>query len=327
MKKRFIIFITIAFVSLLFLEFFLRIAGFKPKKYLISGESSISIYDSELGWRLKTGKHLINSINGSGDSYKITIEKNGSRRTGEILYENKSIIVIGGSFSQGSGVPDEESYAFKLRKFLPNFNIYNFGQPGYSTIQSLLLLKKEIKKINKPKIVIYGFIDHHIQRNIARSEWLDVLLQYSNKNNDFKPSIPFGLIDENQNLVIKPLIGHATFPLRESSSLIAAIEKVYMKQITRKRKKDRFKVLYKSIDEINKISKSNNSKLFVVNLSLNKKRSDKKLNEYLKKNKISYIDCRTPSFKKYKIKNDYHPNFLGHQFYSKCIYEKLRKHI
>ena len=327
MKKRFIIFITIAFVSLLLLEFFLRIAGFKPKKYLTSGESSISNYDSKLGWRLKTGKYLINSNDGSGKSYKVTIEKNGSRKTGEILNINKSIIIIGGSFSQGSGVSDEETYAFKLKKNLPNFNIYNFGQPGYGTIQSLLLLKEEIKRINKPEIIIYGFIDHHIQRNIARSEWLDVLLKYSNKNNDFKPSIPFGIIDKNQNLIIKPLMGHATFPLREFSSLIAAIEKVYMKQITRQRKKDQFKVLYKSIDEINTISKSNKSKLFIVNLSLNKKRSDEKLNKYLKKNKISYIDCRAPNFKKYKIKNDYHPNFLGHEFYSKCIFKELKKYI
>ena len=325
MKKRFIIFITITFISLLFLEFFLRVAGFKPKKYLTSGESSITDYDSKLGWRLKIGTHLIKPINKLGKSYKITIEENRSRKTGEILKINKSIIIIGGSFSQGSGVSDEETYAFKLKKLLPNFNIYNFGQPGYGTIQSLLLLKEEIKKINEPKIVVYGFIDHHIQRNIARSEWLDVLLKYSKKNNNFKPSIPYGIIDKSENLVIKPLIGHATFPFREFSSLVAVLEKVYMKQTTRQRKKDQFLVLYKSIDEINKITKANNSKLFVVNLSLNKKRSDKKLSVYLTKNKISYIDCRVPSFEKYKIKNDYHPNSLGHEFYSECIYKELSK--
>lgn len=325
MKKKFIVLTTIALTCLLLLEIFLRIAGFKPWKNFENNQNSTSTYHKKLGWKLKEGKYFINSINNSGEYTKVTIMNDGSRKTGKTLNVNKNIIVIGGSFSHGSGVSDEDTYAYKLGKIMTNFNIYNFGQPGYGTIQSLLLLKEEIQKIKKTEFIIYGFIDHHIQRNIARSEWLNILLKASSKNNKFKPSIPYGIIDKNQNLIIKPLLAHATFPLRKNSSLITVIEKIYMKQTTRQRKKFQLQVLFKSIDEINKIAKSNDSKLFVVNLSLNKKRSDKKLSNYLTENRISYIDCRPPNFKEYKIKNDYHPNLLGHEFYSKCIFKEITK--
>ena len=66
-------------------------------------------------------------------------------------------MVIGGSFSLGWGVNDEDTFSSKLQKKYTNFKVYNFGQGGYGSVQSLLLLertntKNEITKIGHLRI-------------------------------------------------------------------------------------------------------------------------------------------------------------------------------
>lgn len=319
MRKKIIFYFLLFLISIFILESLLRLAGFKPWKSEFKDHQSIFEFDSKLGWISKEGEYLINSSD-SAKMNKFTIEKRSNRSSGKPKENTrKEVVLIGGSFTQGAGVSDEETFAHHLQILLPKHKILNFGQAGYSTIQSFLLLNRILKPNDKKSVVIYGFITHHLRRNVARGEWLEILQKSTNTGFTRKPSIPFGVIDKRDNLIIKPRTSYLTLPLREKSSLITVVEKVYMKQTTRYRKKYQKKVFLKTVLEMRAIAKKNNNEFIVVNLGLDKKDQDDFLIEMSKKNKLNYLDCRTPDFEPFKLKNEYHPNNVGHKHFSKCI--------
>ena len=58
--------------------------------------------------------------------------------------------------------------------------------------------------MKSPKLVIYGFIEHHEYRNVARSEWLHVLELFSWKGHE---KTPYGTIGKNNKLRPKIVVG------------------------------------------------------------------------------------------------------------------------
>ena len=234
-KKIITIFFALV-ISLLATEVLLRIFGAGPWKNVIINDSvngkQIYISDSTLGWIAKEGSYLLHPADPKGKQFRTTIGKEGQRKTGENNGGvDGQILVIGGSFSQGWGVNDEDTFSSKLQKKYTNFKVYNFGQGGYGSVQSFLLLEKQIPKMKSPKLVIYGFIEHHEYRNTARSQWLRTLAKYSRRGH---VNTPYGLIGKNNQLIIKPPIGYINLPLREVSALITIFEKAYMKNISTK---------------------------------------------------------------------------------------------
>ena len=326
MRKKILFCFLIIIISLVILELFLRLVGFEAWKTNRNSHETIFEFNSKLGWISKQGNYLIPSISNTKKINKFTIEKSSNRYSGKPKQNKlKKIILIGGSFTQGAGVSDDETFAYQLQSLLPNHKILNFGQAGYGSIQSLLLLEQIIKQTNKTNIVIYGFINHHLRRNVARGEWLEILQKSTNSGFSRKPSIPYGVIDKQNNLKINPRTSYLTLPFRENSALITIVEKIYMKQTTRFRKKHQQEVLLKSLIQMNKIAKKNKSNFVFVNLDLDKSKSDKILIKMSEENKLHYVDCRTPEFEKFKLKDEYHPSKLGHRYYSKCINDFLRE--
>lgn len=331
MKKIYIFkllsFLILFVVTLFFLEIFLRLSGVKPWSSNPNKEKSIFLYNSKLGWKAKKGTYQMLPNKITGGETKITINEKGDRFSGKKNIDKKSekVIFVGGSFTQGWGLNDLETYPAKFQKKYNNFRVYNYGQAGYGSTQSLLLLEQEIKNIQSSKLIIYGFMDHHLERNVARGEWLGVLLKYSNNGFDQKPKVPYATIDKNKNLKIHPPIGYITLPFREISSLVTTIEKIYMKQTTRHRKKIQQEVLNKIISRMSKISKSLDSNFIVVNLSSNDKASDIVLRNYLNKNKINYVDCRIELKDKYLVPGEHHPSKKAHTFYNNCLIDYILK--
>lgn len=327
MRKKIIFYFLLFFISIFILESLFRIAGFKPWKSEIKNHESIFKFNSRLGWISKEGKYLITSSD-KAKINKFTIEKDSNRSSGKPKDRTlKEIILVGGSFTQGAGVSDDETFAYQLQLLLPKHKILNFGQAGYGTLQSFLLLNQILENNSKKSIVIYGFITHHLRRNVARGEWLEILQKSTNTGFSQKPSIPFGVIGKNDDLIIKPRTSYLTLPLREKSSLITTIEKVYMKQTTRHRKKYQKKVFLKTVLKMKAIAEKNNNEFIVVNLGLDKKDQDDFLIEISEKNKFNYLDCRTPDFYSFKLKNEYHPNNIGHKHFSICISNFLKKKL
>ena len=118
-------------------EVLLRIFGIGPWKNVLINDSvtgrEIYTPDSTLGWIAKEGNYLLHPSNPKGNQFHLTIEKDGQRKTGE---NNEGVdgefLVIGGSFSQGWGVNDEDTFSSKLQK-----KHNNFKKKGYPLIQTV----------------------------------------------------------------------------------------------------------------------------------------------------------------------------------------------
>ena len=332
-KKIITIFFAVV-ISLLTTEILLRIFGIGPWKNVFINDSvngkQIYTSDSTLGWRAKEGNFLFYPANAKNKQFHISIKKDGQRKTGK---NNESIdgeiLVIGGSFSLGWGVNDEDTFSSKLQKKYNNFKVYNFGQAGYGSVQSLLLLEEKIPKMKSPKLAIYGFIEHHEYRNTARGQWLRTLAKYSRLGT---VKTPYALIEKNNKLIIHPPIGYINLPLRESSALITLFEKAYMKNISTKgfprdsqRKKQQKLVTEEIILQMKEISNKFGADFVLVILDWSNNLTIDQYEIFFRENKIKFVNCKIPLVDEMVLLDDYHPSEKAHTYYKDCLVDYIKK--
>ena len=129
-------------VTLLFLELILRLTGNEPFKHL-NTTSPMPIFkeDNKLGWDTKPGNFLMKINNNEKVNYKIL--NDGSRYSGYISDNSiKKILLVGGSFTLGQAINDEDTLSYFIQDNLEDYEIKNFGVSGYGTYQSYIKLKK-----------------------------------------------------------------------------------------------------------------------------------------------------------------------------------------
>ena len=304
-------------LTIIVLEFFLRLAGHVPFKYFNSNSPHPSIYkvDKKLGWTSKKGIHSSNIDNNNIISYKFL--EDGSRYTGFDLKKNlskKKIILIGGSFTLGEAINDGETLAYHLQKNLNDYEIKNFGVGGYGTYQSYLKLLNIFDTIENIDYVIYPFIDHHEIRNIGDASWLEFISKHARA----PVHMPYVKLDKKNNIVEYSPIKYLVLPLSNYSVLITKIQKKIMRMYLFSKNKDMKLITKKLIIKMNELSQKNNSKFIFVNLS-----SDKlKVSDYEKfslENDIQFINCQIELDNKHTVQDGVHPNGLANKKYSSCI--------
>ena len=304
-------------LTIIVLEFFLRLAGHVPFKCFNSNSPHPSIYkvDKKLGWTSKKGIHSSNIDNNNIISYKFL--EDGSRYTGFDLKKNlseKKIILIGGSFTLGEAINDGETLAYHLQKNLNDYEIKNFGIGGYGTYQSYLKLLNIFDTIENIDYVIYPFIDHHEIRNIGDASWLEFISKHARA----PVHMPYVKLDKKNNIVEYSPIKYLVLPLSNYSVLITKIQKKIMRIYLFSKNKDMKLTTKKLIIKMNELSQKNNSKFIFVNLS-----SDKlKVSDYEKfslENDIQFINCQIELDNKHTVQDGVHPNGLANKKYSSCI--------
>ncbi len=140
------------------------------------GDAKVGIFeaDSLLGWRhkpLATGRHFVPY----GFKVRYHIDESGYRLTKCRSNDLPKILFLGCSFTFGHGVSDEETYVSRLAESFPDFKLLNAAAMGYGTTQAWLKLEEALTRYPDIKLVVYGFIGHHEQRNYLRKTWLDIL--------------------------------------------------------------------------------------------------------------------------------------------------------
>lgn len=79
---------------------------------------------------------------------------------------------LGCSFTFGVGVEDQLTYPYLLAaQAWPRIQVRNFSVSGWGTTQAFLALENELKHRPAPRLVVYGLIAHHRQRNYLRKSW------------------------------------------------------------------------------------------------------------------------------------------------------------
>ena len=185
--KRTIFWIATSILSVILVffgaELLLRLCGFQPWSYYPDdiNEPTFHEFDPVLGWKLKSGRYIYPAYKTSEDNIQVTILPGGRRDTGaeKRAVDADEVLVVGGSFTFGLAISDNETYPWKLQTMFPSFNIMNYGTAGYGGYQSLLVMERELPRLKSPAFVIYGFFQHHEERNVAPSEWLEMLSRYS----------------------------------------------------------------------------------------------------------------------------------------------------
>ena len=122
------------------------------------------VYDPHRGWALKPSLADLRLPKGN----TLTTNSKGTRGAKEYRYgksEKQRILILGDSFTFGEDVSDKETYSHYLQEMLPFTEVINFGVHGYGHDQMLLYLKEEGLKY-KPDLVILGFVDQDMSRNL-----------------------------------------------------------------------------------------------------------------------------------------------------------------
>jgi hypothetical protein len=103
-----------------------------------------------------------------------TIDDHGRRMTPLSKNSRYNIVALGDSVTLGEGVNNEESFPFVLATFRPDAQVYNLGLSGGGANESLYEITtppfERFQGIKKQKtIVLFSFIDDHMERLVARS--------------------------------------------------------------------------------------------------------------------------------------------------------------
>ena len=306
-------------IIIFILEISLRLLGDQTRINDLARKDDPTIYknDVEIGWIHKPGEYSFLPWSENGKITKLTINKDGSRKTSNQNNNNLNFFFIGGSLTQGWAVDDDENFVSFFKKLNPELNIFNYGVGGYGGFQSLLLQERIIENYDNINHIIYGFIDHHEVRNVAAGSWLYMLNKYSSRGHVF---VPFGSISKSGKLKRNKPINYLKLPFSEYLVLIAKIEKKVMKLKSSKREKDQFKISKMIIGQMNKNAKINNSKFTLLFLDINKENLSR-YTSFLNKNQISFVYCPIPPDE--IVEGEGHPNAIGHKIVADCLNEKL----
>ncbi len=313
-------------LALILSECLLRAFGRNPWSYksLDSNEPTMHAPDPVLGWRNKNGNYIVPPYHWAGKPIHITFQENGQRRTGvESTKAEGDIVIVGGSYTQGWAVSDNETYAWKLQQKYPSLKVVNYGTGGYGSYQSLLVLEQELPRMTSPKFVLYGFTDLHEERNVASHVWLRMLSEYSMRGH---VNVPFATLDGNNGLVRHPPEGYLALPFRESLSLIHTIEQTYMKIKTRRRFKQKRKVTEAILLQMMNVTKEYDVTLVVVLLRAQNKTKSHYI-DFFKRNNIQFIDSVYPMPNEMRVPGDGHPNGKLHSLWAQRISNDLNEQI
>jgi hypothetical protein len=237
-KKRlyYIFFLLILFFPMA--EIAARIAGYKPYKvvpFTIHTEpKNCLIGDSVLGLALNPGSFVV-TMN-QELVYKTTHLPNGRRSLGRRHPErDKKLFLFGCSFTYGMGVNDTCSFASILQEKQDTYTIDNFAVPGYGSVQSLIQLRKEMKKGNLPDRVILCFSYLHFERNaLTPSYRKSLLMGYARSGRTTPKTLKNARFPYYEKGHLKSVSWdniYNNWPLRESSAAVNFFNSIQDKKV------------------------------------------------------------------------------------------------
>ena len=328
-RGRLLLVIVSVVISVAAFEGVLRLMGFTPWTYLATdrSEPTTSEFDPVLGWKSKEGSFVFPPYGPRGGQTVLTILPSGMRKSWEHQKgsgdRRPKIIFAGCSFTQGWALSDRETFPWKVQQKLPSFEVLNFGTNGYGTYQSLLLLERVLPAIPDPRIVIYGFIDHHEDRNVATGDWLELLASYARRGHVYVPSVT---ADEEGRLHRHPPERYQPLPFREHLALVALAEKALAKIRTQGRAKQGRIVTQQLMLEMRTLSSAQGAD-FAVALFDYSDEAKASYMDFLSKNGIGVIDCYVPRREDFVVPGEGHPNGKLNSLWAECITDYLLRHV
>jgi hypothetical protein len=308
--------IIILLLSLLACELFLN---FVSKKDNFNETDIPYVVDRDLGWKNKSGTFTFNRY-GDGKLIIENYDSFGGRISPNRKENLNTGVLIGGSFIHGFAINDDETIASKLNEKVAPINFKNLGVSGYSTYQSLILLKEYIKSNSPPKIIVYGFNVHHEYRNYG-SFLQRVGISMCNQSDHETLSLPYCRLDSAENLkCIKnqptPLISI----LKIFKNLMASLSRISFISEKLIDKNEAQIITKKIIQEIKEEADSIGAVFILFILRADEHESNKYIT-FANENEFYVIDCQHPlqHLPEYLLPEGYHPNEEVVQYWGECL--------
>lgn len=286
--------------------------------------------DAVLGWRNKQGSVVWpGQGEDGGKDIRMTFWADGLRATASVPELGRPhVVVIGCSYTQGWAVTDEETYAWRLQSEFPSHAFLNIGTAGYGTYQSLLALERyfaggHAAAPEPPAVVIYGFIDHHEERNVAPAGWLKALATASRGGT---LSVPFVSIGADGSLERHVLDRANSWPLRSHLRSVALVEDRVLEYRTRGRLEQRRQATDRLLLELQRVTRDHGSRLLVAILEARPEPRGH-IKVFTERAGIEVVDCTVPNQGELQVPGYSHPDRRINALWARCIGDRLKDRL
>lgn len=278
-----------------------------------------------LGWINRAGTNLSNEAG----NVPMTFWDGGRRRSREHptppAAATRQAVLVGGSWTQGYGVRDEQTFAWKAGELLPDWHFENFGTGGYGTLQSAMSAELGIDEGRiEPELVVYGFATFHAMRNVQTFNWVDGLRDRSGER-----LIPPRAAFEGGHIVRRaPGTPLRNWPLEGVSALVRTVHESAVRQALLERETWIAPAMRRLIRDLDQHSHENNARFAVMTLFGEAELQG--VQEHLRRNGIDEIDCRYPSdpyAPELRVGGTGHPNEIVHAYWAKCLSDWMRANL
>ena len=128
-------------------------------------ESENFVVDEYTGWRMRSAHTFIWRIGEAGEDHAYTSNADGFRSDKEFS-EQGPVVLVGDSFTFGTGLAYEDTFGALLENGLGNQPVYNFSMPGFGIDQMWMALKHQASRF-EPKLVVVAFVDEDFERSLT----------------------------------------------------------------------------------------------------------------------------------------------------------------
>lgn len=297
-------------------ELLLRLTGYVPVSACADADEPV-LYepDPELGWRSRPGEYAIPPPRPGAPATEMTILPDGARTTGPGGTDGPAVVFVGCSFTQGIGISDADTYAWKLQERFPSWRVRNLGTGAYGTYQALLLLERAFAQGASPQRVFYGFIEPHEMRNIAHPAWLHMLSLCARRGMVYTP---YCSIDAAGDLVRHRPEAYALWPLQHYFATIAFLQDRYANLRGATRTAQARTVTERLLLEMDDLSKQHGARLSVVLLYASPQGTAHYV-DFLQRHGVDVIDCAFPITRDMTVPGEGHPNGALNTRWADCI--------
>jgi len=318
------------FLALVLGEIGLRAMGFKPWAPWTLMETSVdnrhvaamlAEKDPVRGWQNSPGSYTYSGYSPEVAEIVVNINDDGGRSTGiektPLNDTQDSIFFVGGSITMGYAISDDETMAWKVASRYPDSKVFNYGVPGYGTLQALQALEEHLPKDQTKKIIFYGLLEHHLNRNVLVATWITNFIGPGKGNLP-----PYAELDDNGNIVRKPPSTRMPWPLKDKLAMVQLAERSYIETAFKSRSKDKQEVFRQLMLEMVELGKANNAEVVVLFLKITDKGREY-FRPLLDAEKISYAECTEAGnlvFQdEYRVTGEGHPNGEINTLFADCV--------
>jgi len=235
------------------------------------------------------------------------------------------VVVVGGSWTQGHGVRDEETFAWLLNERHPDLFFENHGTGAYGTHQSLLLLESRFAETDtRPQLVIYGFVPgFHPRRNVLNYPRIEAMR--TRLVDHLAP--PAVVVDGAGRLVRQPPFSIRAWPSESRSALVHVLHDAYIRLGTRRTARMAEGATKALLLAMNELTEKKGAELLVVMLHYTGRYAS--YVDFFDRQGLEYADCSHPRYgspegdSELRIGGSGHPNKVMHAHWARCISDWL----